>query len=174
MTRFGGGPADSPGFVLWHTTLAWQRRMTAVLAPLGLTHVQFVLLACMWWLDQRGSAPHQQELAVQSGTDVKMVSQVVRKLEVRGLIERTVDPADTRARVLRITPSGAALAADAIGIVEDVDAEFFGAHGTDLVDVLGRITTPHARSAAARRPTGHHGRDGVRPPPPAAGRARRR
>jgi len=148
VTRFSGGPADSPGFVLWHTTLAWQRRMTAVLAPLDLTHVQFVLLACMWWLDQRGSAPHQQELAVQSGTDVKMVSQVVRKLEAKGLIERTIDPVDTRARRLRITPNGAGLAVEAIGVVEDVDAEFFGDNGADLVDVLGRIAVlPEGRTS---------------------------
>jgi hypothetical protein len=31
--------------VLWRATLAWQREMRTALAPHGLTHVQFVLLA---------------------------------------------------------------------------------------------------------------------------------
>ena len=52
-------PADSPGFLLWHATLRWQRGVAAVLAPLDLTHVQFVLLACTWWLNTHGEHPNQ-------------------------------------------------------------------------------------------------------------------
>jgi DNA-binding MarR family transcriptional regulator len=126
MTRFAGGPADSPGFLLWHVTLRWQRDVAAALAPLKLTHVQFVLLACAWWLNQRGYTPNQLTLAAQAGTDVKMTSQVLRKLEAKGLIERRVDPADTRARTLHITARGRALARRAIATVEKADAQFFG------------------------------------------------
>ena len=43
-------PQNSPGFLLWHVTLRWQRDIAAALAPLDLTHVQFVLLASTWWL----------------------------------------------------------------------------------------------------------------------------
>jgi hypothetical protein len=39
-------PNDSPGFLLWHATLRWQRGVARALKPLELTHVQFVLLAC--------------------------------------------------------------------------------------------------------------------------------
>ena len=80
MTRFAGGPIDTPGFLLWHATLRWQRTVAAALAPLGLTHVQFVLLACTWWLNEHGDPPNQLALATQAGTDVKMTSQVVRRL----------------------------------------------------------------------------------------------
>ncbi|MFF3108917.1 MarR family winged helix-turn-helix transcriptional regulator [Kitasatospora sp. NPDC057904] len=119
------GPGDSPGFLLWHATLRWQRDIAAALGPLDLTHVQFVLLACTWWLNSRGEHPNQLALARQAGTDVKMTSQVLRALETKGLIEREVDPADTRAKRLRITGSGAELAPRAIAAVEAVDAEFF-------------------------------------------------
>jgi DNA-binding MarR family transcriptional regulator len=118
-------PARSPGFQLWHATLRWQRAVAAALAPLGLTHVQFVLLACTWWLNEHGEEPNQLRLAQQAGTDVKMTSQVVRSLERKGLLERTVDPADTRARRLHVTAPGAELAPRAIAAVERVDAEFF-------------------------------------------------
>jgi len=119
------GPPASPGFWLWHATLRWQREIAAVLAPLGLTHVQFVLLSCAWWMNDHGLVPNQLQLARQAGTDVKMTSQVVRKLEAKGLVKRETDPDDTRARQLRITPEGTELALRAIERVERVDAAFF-------------------------------------------------
>jgi DNA-binding MarR family transcriptional regulator len=118
-------PNDSPGFLLWHATLRWQRGIAQALAPLDLTHVQFVLLACTWWLNEQGERPSQIALAAQAGTDVKMTSQVVRSLERKGLIEREVDAADTRARRLHVTKRGAELAVRAIGVVEQVDSAFF-------------------------------------------------
>jgi hypothetical protein len=52
------------------TTLRWQRLMTATLQPPGLTHVQFVLLATVWWLARARQAdgehagqPSQREVA---------------------------------------------------------------------------------------------------------------
>ncbi|PKV87576.1 MarR family winged helix-turn-helix transcriptional regulator [Streptomyces sp. TLI_146] len=118
-------PGESPGFLLWHATLRWQRGVTAALTPLGLTHVQFVLLACTWWLNGQGEHPNQLAVARQAGTDVKMTSQVVRTLEGKGLLVRETDLADTRAKRLRVTEAGAELAPRAIAAVEAVDAEFF-------------------------------------------------
>ncbi|MFI7132850.1 MarR family winged helix-turn-helix transcriptional regulator [Nonomuraea sp. NPDC050153] len=118
-------PEQSPGFLLWHVTLRWQRDVVAALAPLDLTHVQFVLLASAWWLNSHGDDPNQLALARHAGTDVKMTSQVLRKLEAKGLIERQVDPVDTRAKRLRVTERGAELAQRAVAVVEAVDARFF-------------------------------------------------
>src|SRR5262245_54467756 len=133
-------PADSPGFVLWHVTLRWQRDIAAALAPLDLTHVQFVLLASAWWLNRAGEAPRQHALASHAGTDVKMTSQVLQKLEDKGLIEREVDPSDTRAKLLRVTPRGAELAERAVAIVESADAAFFAA--TPDTETLLRLLRP--------------------------------
>lgn len=122
-------PDESPGFLLWHVTLRWQRDIVAALAPLDLTHVQFVLLASAWWLNRAGDDPNQLSLARHAGTDVKMTSQVLRKLEEKGFVERTVDPADTRAKRLRVTERGARLAQRAIDVVEAADAAFFARTG---------------------------------------------
>jgi DNA-binding MarR family transcriptional regulator len=133
-------PSESPGFLLWHATLRWQRGVATALAPLGLTHVQFVLLACTWWLNEQRERPTQVRLAQQAGTDIKMTSQVVRTLEQKGLVEREVDPADTRARRLRVTRRGARLAPRAIEAVEAVDADFFsGLPQADAVAFLSRL-----------------------------------
>ena len=136
-------PEDSPGFLLWHVTLRWQRTMVAALAPLDLTHVQFVLLATTWWLNSRGEDPNQLGLARQAGTDVKMTSEVLRKLEAKGLIVRTVDTADTRARRLRVTSLGAELAVRALAVVETADAGFFRV--TEDVGTLVAMLRPLAR-----------------------------
>jgi DNA-binding MarR family transcriptional regulator len=120
-------PEESPGFLLWHVTLRWQRAVTAALAPLGLTHVQFVLLASSWWLNVHGEEPNQLSVARQAGTDVKMTSEVLRKLEAKGLIVRTVDAADTRARRIHVTERGGDLARAAVTAVEGADAAFFAA-----------------------------------------------
>jgi DNA-binding MarR family transcriptional regulator len=146
-SRFADGPASSPGLLLWHVTLAWQRAVAAALAPLGLTHVQFVLLACAWWLDEHGDTPNQLALARQAGTDVKMTSQVVRRLEAKGFLERTVDPADTRARRLRPTPDGARVARRAIVAVEDVDARFFDREAEAMTPILQRLVAAQHRPA---------------------------
>jgi DNA-binding MarR family transcriptional regulator len=133
-------PSESPGFLLWHATLRWQRRVAAALRPLDLTHVQFVLLACTWWLNEQGEQPTQVRLAAQAGTDIKMTSQVLKTLEQKGLIERHVEPADTRARRLRVTRRGTRLAPRAIAAVERVDAEFFSElPPADAVDLFGRL-----------------------------------
>ena len=138
-------PDDSPGFLLWHVTLRWQRDMAAALAPLGLTHVQFVLLATTWWLNSDGQSPNQLGVARQAGTDVKMTSEVLRKLEAKGLIRREVDPADTRARRLLATEQGAELARVAVAAVEAADAAFFQA--TPDPDALVAMLRPLARRA---------------------------
>lgn len=133
-------PGDSPGFLLWHATLRWQRDIAAALGPLDLTHVQFVLLACTWWMNKHGEHPNQLAVARQAGTDVKMTSQVLRALETKGWIEREVDPADTRAKRLRVTTAGAELAPRAITAVEAVDTSFFQLVARDeAVTLLSRL-----------------------------------
>jgi DNA-binding MarR family transcriptional regulator len=136
------GPGESPGFLLWRVTLRWQRAMVAALRPLGLTHVQFVLLASAWWLTQvAGEKPTQRRLAEHAATDPMMTSQVLRILEGRGLVTREVDPDDSRALRLGVTEPGARLALEAIRVVEATDAEFFAAAGErkPVVRLLRRL-----------------------------------
>ncbi|HEY7010737.1 MAG TPA: MarR family transcriptional regulator [Jatrophihabitantaceae bacterium] len=148
MTRFAGGPAQSPGFLLWHLTLRWQRTITAALAPLDLTHVQFVLLACTYWLTEQGHRPNQQQVAAQAGTDVKMTSQVLRRLEARRLISRRTDEGDTRAKTLSMTRRGRSLAIEAITVVEDADAAFFAEYPASLIRALARASAPGTNAEA--------------------------
>lgn len=121
-------PGESPGLLLWRATLSWQRRITAALKPLGLTHVQFVLLASAWWLTRiAGETPSQRRIAEHANTDPMMTSQVLRALAGKGLLQRVRDPDDTRAMIVEVTSTGAELAVRAIRVVESADHDFFGA-----------------------------------------------
>ena len=116
----------SPGLALWRVTNAWQRRIRAALAPHDLTHVQFVLLASLTWMD-RSQPVTQRDLAEFAGTDVMMTSQVIRALEAKGHITRNPHPTDGRAVALAPSPVGIALANRANKDVEAADRAYFDA-----------------------------------------------
>jgi DNA-binding MarR family transcriptional regulator len=118
----------SPGLLLWQVTNRWQAAQRAALRPFDLTHVQFVLLASLTWLDDEGSVT-QKQLAERAATDPMMTSQVLRVLEGRGLLRRGQHPTDARAWALSVTKAGAALANRALVAVESCDADFFAPLG---------------------------------------------
>lgn len=135
FTTEHASPDDSPGFLLWQVTNRWQAAQRVTLEPFELTHVQFVLLASLTWLDLDEAATHrpvtQRRLADQAATDPMMTSQVLRGLERRGLVQRAPHPADKRARALTVTPAGSALANLAVVAVEACDNAFFAILGKD-------------------------------------------
>ena len=145
MTRFPEGPATSPGFLLWHTTLRWQRVMAAALAPLDLTHVQFVILASTWWLNGQDEKPRQSRLSEYTGSDARMTSEVVGRLIAKGLLVRTPDPEDARAKALSVTADGAVVAARAIDVVEAADEAFFAPAMTRPLELVTLLKTLAAR-----------------------------
>lgn len=130
---------DSTGLALWRVTNRWQAAQRAALQPFDLTHVQFVLLASLTWLD--ADAPTQSELAAHAGTDPMMTSQVLRALEAKSLVERRPHPTDGRARLLAATTAGKALANRAVAAVEACDTEFFArlADRRQFTKELGRL-----------------------------------
>jgi MarR family transcriptional regulator, organic hydroperoxide resistance regulator len=121
---------DSPGYLLWLMTNKWQAQQRLTLKPFGLTHVQFVLLACLVYAPGKQSFT-QIQLAERAQTDPMMTSQVLRKLEAKDLVQRTSSTEDKRAVSLKATSKGIKLVHRAIVAVEAVDREFFGVLETD-------------------------------------------
>ncbi|MEA5574480.1 MarR family winged helix-turn-helix transcriptional regulator [Calothrix sp. UHCC 0171] len=99
--------------------------MNSGLSKLGLTHVQFVLLAGIIWLNQGQETVTQAKLAAHAKTDIMMTSKVLRALEQRGLVKREIDAKDTRAKSLTVTQEGEDLTVAAIHIVNRIDHDFF-------------------------------------------------
>jgi len=118
------GPGDSPGFLLWKISNAWQRRQRAALQPFGLTHSQFVILATVTWFGASETLT-QARIAEISGVDPMTTSQIVRALEAAALLERRDHPEDPRANAIAVTEAGRDRARRALVAVEETDAAFF-------------------------------------------------
>jgi DNA-binding MarR family transcriptional regulator len=119
-------PEESTGYLLWQVMHGWQRHLEGELANLGITHLQFVLLAGIGWVTRSGELLTQVNLAEFCKIDVMQVSQVVRKLEAKQLVKRSPHPTDTRAKVLVLTSEGEVVLQKAVPLVESLDADFFG------------------------------------------------
>ena len=132
-------PENSPGFLLWQVTNQWQRTLRQALESSGLTHVQYVLLAGLAWLEEKEGPVTQSRLAQFCRTDPMMTSQVVRAMEGDGLLTRQRHPTDSRARALRITESGVAKVNGAMPTVMKCDREFFARLGDDQQSFLNDL-----------------------------------
>jgi MarR family transcriptional regulator, organic hydroperoxide resistance regulator len=130
------GPEKSPGFLLWQVSTKWRRLVETALAQVGLTHPQFVLLACLGWLTRNQAHVSQVELARYCKTDVTMTSQLLRTLEKKGYIERRLREGNERSKFPTVTESGSRLIAQAIPLVEEVDRHFFGKLGPKTEECL--------------------------------------
>lgn len=81
---------------------AMHRVSDAHFARAGVTADQFVLLACLAEED----AVTQQELARRASSDPSTTRAMLVLLEGRGLVTRDRHPADSRARIVRLTARG--------------------------------------------------------------------
>ena len=115
-----------------------QARQRKALAEFGLTHVQFVLLASLVWAADTADFT-QKQLATHTQTDVMMTSQVVRKLERKGLLTRTPSKLDSRSFTLNPTPDGIQLANMAVKAVELVDRDFFFVLASSVPDFVSKM-----------------------------------
>lgn len=130
---------DSPGFLLWQLTNQWQQQQRKALRSLGLTHPQFVALAGILWLSSiHEHGISQIQVAEFTRIDKMMMSDLVKTLLQKKLIERYRCSQDKRAYSLTLTRKGHALTLKAIPLVESIDASFFTKETSGLAQ-LARI-----------------------------------
>jgi DNA-binding MarR family transcriptional regulator len=112
--------APTPGHLVWRLSMKWRVAVDRALAPMGLTHAQYVLLSTLFGLERAGRTPSQRELADETGLEALYVSKLARALDTDGLIERTRDAADTRTVRLTLTDRGREVVRPAITTVRGV------------------------------------------------------
>jgi DNA-binding MarR family transcriptional regulator len=161
-------PTEHPttGYLLWRLTTKLRTAVDRLLAPLGLTHAQYTLLASLYGFSRTGAQPSQRELADWTGLEPIFVSKLARALEQLGLIDRTEHPADPRAVQLRLTDHGADVAQRAIAIVHAFQEEFTAPIGGtksrrnhDLVRTLQTLLGMENRSDPMAQPATLTGQD---------------
>jgi DNA-binding MarR family transcriptional regulator len=118
-------PEDNTGYLLWQTTMIWQREMNRVLDKIDLTHTQFVILASLGWLSQNQSGISQKDIADNSNTDRMMVSKILRTLQQKEFIKRRENEKDTRSKLVSLTEKGIIKLQEALKQVEITDNKFF-------------------------------------------------
>jgi DNA-binding MarR family transcriptional regulator len=110
----------SPGFLVWRLSMKWRVAVDRAVAPLGLTHAQYSLVASLYGMRRSGLRPSQRQLADHTGLEPLYVSKLARALESAGLVERARDPRDPRAVQLALTERGQDVTRQAIEIVQEL------------------------------------------------------
>jgi DNA-binding MarR family transcriptional regulator len=144
----------TPGSLLWRLTMKWQAAVDRAVAPYGLTHAQYRLLASLRGLTRDGGRPSQRELADYIGLDAIFVSKLISTLERNGLVERAQHPADSRAVQLTLTETGTKIIEEALVTVivlqQQLTEPLGGLHSKatkEFINTLQRLLATPATSA---------------------------
>jgi len=136
---------DSPGFLLWQTTITWQRLIKKALDLYNISHAQFVILAITMWFEDKNQEVSQGLIIRQSKLDKMTVSKSLKKLVADGYIRRIENQQDTRAKFVHLTKKGRTIASKLVPIVEKVDEFFFGmikkSDQESLISILNNLVS---------------------------------
>ncbi|SEQ52810.1 DNA-binding transcriptional regulator, MarR family [Devosia sp. YR412] len=145
-------PSDPPiGYLIHEVSKAFRRRFEEVARQHDLTLPQWRVLAEL----TRQGGLSQTRLAGAVDADPMTMSGILDRLDKRGLVDRQQDPADSRAKIVRLTPEGEALfkTAKALGTELSMSAVdgMSAAELTALADGLTRIRNNLSGMAAEQK-----------------------
>jgi DNA-binding MarR family transcriptional regulator len=130
----GSGFKDLPhliGLVALVGRLA-QEQVAAALSPLGVTYAQAVALVRLWMVE--GERMLQRDLIESLGISRASGSEVLNQLERLGLIERVWDAADSRNRLVGLTPQGRELEGPVLRVFDEVEEGLRDGGGPEQVE----------------------------------------
>jgi DNA-binding MarR family transcriptional regulator len=103
-------------FALYSASLAMTKVYKPLLAPLGLTYPQYLVLLVLWEGDGITVSQVGTRLKLDSGT----LTPLLKRLEQQGLLQRLRDAGDERRVLLTLTAAGRALQAQALAVPQAV------------------------------------------------------
>jgi DNA-binding MarR family transcriptional regulator len=137
-------PEDSLGFLLWQTTMQWQRQIKRALEPHNFSHPQFVIMATLLWFEAHNYDITQVLIINWTKLDKMTVSNSLRKLANDGYISRVEHETDTRAKSVSVTKKGKAKIRALVPIIEGIDSLFFNRLSGDeqkiLLPILAKLS----------------------------------
>ena len=122
-------PDAAVGFWIWRLSLGYQRRAEAVLKTIGLTHLQYVVLALSAWLSHTTSEVSQRDLVALSGVHESQISLMVKALKTKKLISQRQSSQDTRVRLIVVTDAGIEMLLKANPLMTALGEELWPAAG---------------------------------------------
>ena len=122
MTDAGSPPVppldDFLCFAVYSTGFAFNRVYRKLLAKVGLTYPQFLVMAALWGED----GPTVGALGEKLSLDTSTLTPLLKRLEAMGLLDRRRSTQDERRVIVTLTPEGAALRAQASDVLKCVRA----------------------------------------------------
>jgi len=112
---------------LYATSRAVMKAYTPLLAPLGLTYPQYLVLVALWETEPQKVNELADRLSLDSGT----LSPLLKRLEAAGLVERSRSTIDERAVEIALTAAGRALQKKAPEVINRID-DLFGLKPEEL------------------------------------------
>jgi len=139
----GLGEGDTPRleqqlcFAVYQASHAFNRAYRPILAVLGLTYPQYLVMLALWEDDGPTVKALGEKLMLDSGT----LTPLLKRLESAGLIRRERDAADERQVRIRLTEKGDGMRAQGQGVQEAIGCALGStASGAgDLRDGLARV-----------------------------------
>jgi DNA-binding MarR family transcriptional regulator len=134
-------------FALYTASRAVTARYRDLLAPLGLTYPQYLVLLVLWQGGPTTVSELGQQLQLESGT----LSPLLKRLEAHGSLTRTRSTTDERTVDVALTDVGAALRERAAGFADQICGAT-GLEPADLeslrADIAGLAAAVRANTAA--------------------------
>ena len=103
-------------FAMYSASLAMTKVYKPLLAPLGLTYPQYLVMLVLWEGDGITVSQLGERLTLDSGT----LTPLLKRLEALGFVQRLRDAADERRVLLQLTPAGRRLKARAVAVPQAV------------------------------------------------------
>jgi DNA-binding MarR family transcriptional regulator len=149
-----GSPQNAVGFVMWRVMHRYIREVDQSLRPLSLTHLQFTTLTLVGWMARSGQAATQAEVARFGDIHPMQVSNILKVLEQKRLIERTPAPGNALAKQVSMTIQGIGVLRAALPRVIAVQVRLFGTEGQSGGALLALLLSLDATASLAPRHRG--------------------
>ncbi len=127
-------------FSLYSANHALTRLYRPLLAPLGLTYPQYLVLVALWEEDGQKVSTLGKRLDLETNT----LTPLLKRMESAGFLSRRRNPEDERSLIVSLTDKGQALRAEARGISTCV-IEAMGGDINELIDLRERVNALRGR-----------------------------
>ncbi len=103
-------------FALYSSSLAMTKLYKPLLAPLGLTYPQYLVMLLLWELDEASVSQLGERLQLDSGT----LTPLLKRLEQAGLLQRRRDTGDERRVLVQLSDAGRRLQQQAYAVPQQI------------------------------------------------------
>jgi len=123
-------------FALYSTSLAMTKVYKPLLAALGLTYPQYLVMLALWEEDGRTVTALGDKLALDSGT----LTPLLKRLQAQGALTRVRDTVDERRVIVRLTDAGRRLKIEARRVPPQI-GRATGCRLAEIAQLTRQLTT---------------------------------